>query len=110
MADRTTLCDGTTSLNTLLTAEAPQTNQIRAMAARCEAAMRAGLCFVQPRFVSGETLAAAREGSAAVADGKTTRHEVERALRNLFRLRIRLGLLDPANHRCGHERSLKRDM
>ena len=28
-------------------------------------------------------------------DGKTTQAEVERALRNLFRLRIRLGMLDP---------------
>ena len=27
--------------------------------------------------------------------GKTTVKEVERALRNLFRLRIRLGMLDP---------------
>ena len=31
----------------------------------------------------------------AVKDGKTTQSEVERALRNLFRLRIRLGMLDP---------------
>ena len=30
-----------------------------------------------------------------IADGKTTKDEVARALRNLFRLRIRLGLLDP---------------
>ena len=30
-----------------------------------------------------------------IADGKTTAKEVERALRNLFRLRIRLGMLDP---------------
>lgn len=31
----------------------------------------------------------------AIVDGMTTNAEVERALRNLFRVRIRLGMLDP---------------